>query len=467
MQQASWKVLDTEESREAKLGCGMDAKTSLPRKLGVKKRAGGHPIAWADVKIQLGSVERLRLISSFPEISFYGTHSVRIRPEAGVFRIYCKYPLSRVRGQHGLRIENDVLNMTKETRNLLLIVLALALTTTDARIKTVHLIFANHLDIGYHINIPGVVGNDANVLSQYMTEFMGKAATIANDLRKLGGPERYRYLTHSFLVSFLDCPTHIGIKCPSPEEISIFEDAVKRGDIVWHALPHNFQAEFMDSELLDYAVRLGHELDQRFSLPLKKVMSQRDVPGLTRAAIPILVNAGVKALSVGVNSGSAPPGVPKNTPFIWRDERSNASLIAFWHPGGYSGLPVDSPQECVTVAGFEHVLCAAWQYWDNSGPHSVEQVLDIYSKVRQGFPDAAIVASTLDDFITELEAVLPKLDLPVVTQEIGDTWIYGIGSDPGKVSEYRSLLRFRRASQDRWDDAAFKRFSRLLLKVEI
>ena len=341
-------------------------------------------------------------------------------------------------------------------------------TANSKRIRRVHLIFSNHLDIGFHSNLPDTPGNDAVVLSRYFRDYFPAAIKTAADLQERGGPERYTYLTHSFLVSlYLDCPKQLGIYCPSPDEITAFEDAVNRGDIVWHALPHNFQAEFMDSDLLQYATTFTHELDQRFNLPLKKVMSQRDVPGLTRAAIPILVNAGVKALSVGVNSGSAPPGVPKNTPFIWRDERSNASLIAFWHPGGYSGLPVDSPQECVTVAGFEHVLCAAWQYWDNSGPHSVEQVLDIYSKVRQGFPDAAIVASTLDDFITELEAVLPKLDLPVVTQEIGDTWIYGIGSDPGKVSEYRSLLRFRRASQDRWDDAAFKRFSRLLLKVEI
>lgn len=346
------------------------------------------------------------------------------------------------------------------------LIMTLVFAVADARIKTVHLIFANHLDIGYHINIPGVVGNDAAVLSQYMTEFMVKAAKVSDDLRKLGGPERYRYLTHSFLVSlFLDCPSHIGISCPSSEDVATIKAAAHRGDIVWHALPHNFQTELMDVELLQYAVRLGRELDQRFGLPLKKVMSQRDVPGLTRAAIPILADAGITALSVGVNSGSAPPAVPKNTPFIWRDERSNTSLFAFWHPGGYSGLPVDSAEECVTVEGFEHALCAAWQYWDNAGPHSVEQVLEIYTRVRESFPGAQIIASTLDDFVTELEAAAPSLDLPVVTQEIGDTWIYGVGSDPAKVSEYRSLLRFRRASQDRWDDAAFKRFSRLLLKV--
>ena len=62
-------------------------------------------------------------------------------------------------------------------------------------------------------------------------------------------------------------------------------------------------------------------------------MSQRDVPGLTRNAIPILASEGVRVLSVGVNGGSAPPAVPFNTPFWWRDEPSSTQLLAFWHPG--------------------------------------------------------------------------------------------------------------------------------------
>lgn len=36
--------------------------------------------------------------------------------------------------------------------------------------------------------------------------------------------------------------------------------------------------------------------------------TQRDVPGITRAAIPILFAKGVRAISVGVNQGSSPPG---------------------------------------------------------------------------------------------------------------------------------------------------------------
>lgn len=53
--------------------------------------------------------------------------------------------------------------------------------------------------------------------------------------------------------------------------------------------------------------------------------------------------------AVGVNGGSAPPAVPHNRPFWWRDAASGKQLLAFWHPGGYSGYPVDTREECVQV----------------------------------------------------------------------------------------------------------------------
>lgn len=40
-------------------------------------------------------------------------------------------------------------------------------------------------------------------------------------------------------------------------------------------------------------------------------------------------------LSVGVNAASAPPGVPKTAPFVWRDVASGSELLAMWHPGAW------------------------------------------------------------------------------------------------------------------------------------
>ena len=60
---------------------------------------------------------------------------------------------------------------------------------------------------------------------------------------------------------------------------------------------------------------------------------QRDVLGVTRGAVPILARSGVEALTVGCNGAGAPPGVPKNQPFVWRDIRTGTQIIAMWHAG--------------------------------------------------------------------------------------------------------------------------------------
>jgi hypothetical protein len=63
---------------------------------------------------------------------------------------------------------------------------------------------------------------------------------LGQQLRSRGGPERLAFLTHSWLVNlFLECPARIGIACPNATTVAQFEAAVRAGDIVWHATPHN------------------------------------------------------------------------------------------------------------------------------------------------------------------------------------------------------------------------------------
>lgn len=330
--------------------------------------------------------------------------------------------------------------------------------------EKIHLIFSNHLDVGFD-GINPTPGTDFNVINKYFTEFFPQAIDTSQTLAERGGRERLQWMTQSWLVSlFLDCPIGMDLHCPSTAEVEAFEAAVHRGDIYWHALPFNGQLEFFDVSLLEFAVQLTHEIDVKFGLPPKSTMSQRDVPGFTRAALPILYAQGVRAVTVGVNGGSAPPGVPHNQPFIWRDTQSQSDMLAMWHPGGYSGVPVDDQTQCVSAAGFDHKLCMAWRQ-DNAGPHSAEEVLDIFQRTQAAFPGAEVFTSTLDNFTLALQAALPNLRLPVVTEEIGDTWAYGIASDADKVAEYRALLRMRTATAWKVQEAAYRNFSRLLLKV--
>ncbi|KAK9915574.1 hypothetical protein WJX75_001002 [Coccomyxa subellipsoidea] len=346
---------------------------------------------------------------------------------------------------------------------------------TDGRVKVeadapvnVHIVFSNHLDIGFDKDGRG--GRDDDIINFNFEEHFPAAIKCADELRQLGGPERMKYMTHSYLVSlFFNCPPNMGINCPNDEAMKAVSDAVQRGDIWWHAMPHNAELEFMDKSMLQASIELTHELDRAFNMTPKITMSQRDVPGFTRAAVPVLVDSGVKAVTLGVNGGSAPPDVPHNTPFLWRDLQSGTELIAVWHPGGYSYAPVDKGYDpevgCVVTKGFNHILCAAWNVGDNSGPQNSTKVLEIFDLVRTYFPDANVFSSTFDAYTEELLAKKDELDLPVVTKEIGDTWIYGVQSDAHKVAEFRAMMRMRRSMLSESTDPKMRNFTRMLIKV--
>ncbi len=70
---------------------------------------------------------------------------------------------------------------------------------------------------------------------------------------------------------------------------------------------------------------------------------------MTRAAIPILAGHGIRAISFGINAGSAPPGVPKNMPFVWRDPTSGTEVIAMVHPGQFWAWGWDGGESEVLV----------------------------------------------------------------------------------------------------------------------
>jgi hypothetical protein len=186
-------------------------------------------------------------------------------------------------------------------------------------------------------------------------------------------------MTHSWLVSmYLDCPPGLGFHCPNASAVSAFASAVKRGDIYWHAYAFNAEPEgYPDASMFEFGVQLTHALDDTFGLPHKQVLSQRDVPGLTRGVVPLLAKHGVTALSIGVNGGCAPPAVPRI--FRWKDNASATSVYGLVHAGGYGGIGLS---DCATAPGFDGALAFAWRL-DNSGPQSLAEVQAIYAQLRQ------------------------------------------------------------------------------------
>ena len=216
----------------------------------------------------------------------------------------------------------------------------------------------------------------------------------------------------------------------SAEQRRRMEQAIRSGFIAWHAIPFSWQTEMMDPTLISGAMALSQSLDGRLG---RRTTGAKltDVPGHTRGIVTPLAMNGVTFLDIGVNEASRPAVVPAW--FRWKDALGN-SIVVMFHLG-YGGVQV--------VPGSD-VAVAMVVKDDDLGPHTVEEIaVDLHADLKKRFPGAEIVAT---DLSTVANAVSPHAGkLPVVTQEIGDTWIHGVGSDPLKVARYREVCRLRQA----------------------
>ncbi len=279
----------------------------------------------------------------------------------------------------------------------------------------IHLIFKTHLDVGF-------TDYARNVIENYFTSFIPQALSTAEELRRAGGSERFVWTTGAWLI-------YEYLEWAGGRDQKRLEKAIEAGDIAWHGLPFTTHSELLDPDLFRFGLSLSAELDRRFG---RRTIAAKmtDVPGHTRGIVPLLAEAGIQFLHIGVNPASTPPDVPPV--FTWFSP-DGSDVMVMYHKGSYGDL--------MTVPGLDEAIAFA-HTGDNRGPQSAEGIREVFAEFRQRFPGVELIASTMDAFAVSLLKV--KVSLPQVTAELGDTWIHGAGSDPGKVSQYRELLRLRK-----------------------
>jgi len=295
--------------------------------------------------------------------------------------------------------------------------LALESPAPESSVRRVLAMFKCHFDAGF-------IDTQTAVVHRYFNEYFPKAIDLAEKSREPGA-NRYVWTTGSWLL-------YEYLEQASPAERLRMEQAIAHGDIAWHAIPFTWQTEMMDASMISASVALSRSLDRRFGRTTTGA-KMSDVTGHTRGLIAPIAGQGVTFLDIGVNSGCTRPDVPPL--FIWKDS-SGASIVVMYHSdyGGVVTVPGSDLAVAINVRG------------DNSGPHPADEVADIYAGLGRRFPKAQVIATDLTEIAN---AVAPfRQNLPTVTQEIGDTWIHGIASDPLKVARYREVARLRR----RWID---------------
>ncbi len=281
-------------------------------------------------------------------------------------------------------------------------------------VKRVFVIFKCHLDVGF-------VDTQANIVRKYFDQYFPAAIRLTAALRR-EGRDRYVWTTGSWLI-------YQYLEKAAPAQRKEMEQAIAAGDIAWHALPFTWQTELMDPSLIAGAIGFSQALDRRFGRTTAGA-KMTDVPGHARAIVGPLAEHGVKLLDIGVNSASTPPDVPPA--FLWKDA-AGKTLAVLYHRREYGGV--------IQIPGSDLAIDVEVRD-DNSGPHTPEEIRQIYAKLRKQFPDATVTACGLAEIANCVE---PYRDhLPVFTQEIGDTWIYGAASDPLKVARYLEVARLRK-----------------------
>lgn len=306
--------------------------------------------------------------------------------------------------------------------------------------KHIHLIFKTHLDLGF-------TDFARNVVRDYFESYIPNAIELAATLRNGEMEDRFIWTTGSWLVFEY-------LEQASPECRRRAEEAILAGDLVWHALPFTFHSELVDASLFRYGLTLSKRLDDRFG---KTTIAAKmtDVPGHTRAIVPLLAEAGVRFLHIGRNRASSPPAVPDA--FLWRHTDGSEVAVVYHHDYGYTSV-VDGMQSGIAFAHGR----------DNHPPQDAAAVASVFRRMRKKHPGATVDACGMDDYASEIWNFRSRL--PVISEELADTWIHGVASHPERVASLRALSRLRRKwiDEKRFDETAnpgHDQFSRLLMCV--
>ena len=278
--------------------------------------------------------------------------------------------------------------------------------------KKVIVVSKTHLDLGFT--------DFASVVCEtYRNTYIPNAISLA---RELNTPQRKRFIwtTGSWI---LQDTLQNGTK----KQKEALAAALQRGDIVPHALPFTTHTELLDADTLEYGLSIVEKLDK---LRGKKTIAAKmtDVPGHTKALVPLLARHGIKLLHLGVNGASALAKAPPC--FLWKCGGAEVVVI---YSGDYGGAFQDPRVE--EVLYFDHTL-------DNHGTPSADHILKKLKAIEQQFPGYTVEAGTMDEIAEVLWE--KRHDLPVVTEEIGDTWIHGSAADPYKSAALRELMARKR-----------------------
>ncbi|MFW8053385.1 DUF5054 domain-containing protein [Vagococcus fluvialis] len=300
-----------------------------------------------------------------------------------------------------------------------------------------YIVYKTHLDIGF-------TDLAANVIDSYVEDFIPRAIELAEKV-----PDKFVWTTGSWLIDY-----YLNQADVTEDKKERLKTTLQQGGIKWHGLASTTWTELMDKTLFNYSLSLSQTLDAEFN---KKTIAAKmtDIPGHTISMVPLMAQAGLKYFHIGVNASSAIPDIPEM--FLWKGKDGSEIIVHYAKDYGDFFGPDD----------WEESLYFAHSHDNQGPPKTVEEINTLFDTLSVKYPNVELIPSSLDDFAAY--AWSKKESLPVIEEEIGDSWIHGVGTDPKKVSELRLLYQLRNSwlasGEMSLDSLEYKQFSDKLLMI--
>lgn len=279
------------------------------------------------------------------------------------------------------------------------------------KLEEIIIVYKSHFDIGYtHLASETVRG--------YQTNTIDKALVVVDKNKNLPSEQQFVWTIPGWpmkkILEDWDGQT--------PERQNRIKQAFKDGRFAAHTLPFTIQTELLEPEALVRSLGFASKLARDAGRPLPTGAKMTDVPSHSKILPTLLKNAGVNFLHLGCNGASTAPRVPD---LFWWEGPDGSKLLTMYSGGYGSGL---FPPE-----NWNHkVWLAMLMRGDNEGPPEPNEVKKSIDQIHEKFPDVRIRIGTLGDFG---ESIL-KEDLsavPIVKEDMPDTWIHGPMCDPEGV----------------------------------
>ncbi|TNF74276.1 MAG: hypothetical protein EP302_03080 [Bacteroidetes bacterium] len=294
---------------------------------------------------------------------------------------------------------------------LIMLLCSVAVYAQEHQLEEIILVYKSHFDIGYtHLA--------SETIERYRTGTIDGALKVVDENKDLPLDQQFVWTIPGWpMKKILE-----DWEGQTPQRRQRVRQAFRDGRFAVHALPFTMQVEMMEPEGMVRSLVYASELAREAGKPLPTGAKMTDVPSHTKFTPTLLKHAGVNFLHLGCNPGSTPPEVPFL--FWWEGPDGSRLLTMYSATYGNSLFPPDDWKYRTWIA----MMMGS----DNWPPPSPEKVREHIQAIREKLPEVKIRIGTIGDFGDRM-AGEDLSNLPVVREDMPDSWIHGPMCNPDGV----------------------------------